>query len=103
MTTTYLLLLGKIRSHRLDTIAALNDIRLERDGTWAVVQLKEQTAGVAEDGARLIATPKWRRRGLAVLAGWLYGFAIMVSHGCHVGGGATMRRRWSGRRAGWER
>lgn len=87
-TTTYLFLLGQLGPHRLDAIATLDDVCLERDGTGAAVQLEEEAAGVAEDGARLVAAPERRGRRLAVLAGGLCGFAIMVSHGRHAGGGA---------------
>ena len=42
----------------LDAIARLDHVGLERDGTRAAVQLEEEAAGVAEDGAGLIATPE---------------------------------------------
>jgi len=42
----------------LDAVARLDHVGLERDGTRAAVQLEEEAAGVAEDGAGLIATPE---------------------------------------------
>ena len=54
---TYLLLFREIRAHRLDSIPALDDVCLERDGAWAAMELQEQTAGVAEHGAHLVAAP----------------------------------------------
>lgn len=57
---------------RLDAVAALDDIRLERDGARAAVQLQEQPAGVAQHGARLIAAPERRRARRAVLADRLW-------------------------------
>jgi hypothetical protein len=55
-------------SASLDAVAALDDIGLERDGARAAVQLQEEAAGVAEDGARLIAAPEGRRARSAILA-----------------------------------
>jgi hypothetical protein len=52
----------------LDTIARLDHVGLERDGSWAAVELKEETAGVAENGAGLVAAPERCRGGCAVLA-----------------------------------
>lgn len=51
-------LLAHAGSASLDAVAALDDIGLERDGSRAAVQLQEEPAGVAEDGARFIATPE---------------------------------------------
>lgn len=49
------------------------------------MQLEEQAAGIAEDCARLIATPKRGGGGLAVLACGLLRLLIAVScHGGHV-------------------
>lgn len=56
MRTTNLLLLH-IRSHCLNAIAALDDVCLQRYRSRAAMQLEKQTAGVAEDGAHLVATP----------------------------------------------
>jgi len=53
---------------RLDAVAALDDIRLERDGARAAVQLQEEAAGVAQHGARLIAAPERGGACGAVLA-----------------------------------
>ena len=50
-------LFRKVRPHRLDPIAAFDDVRLQRDGTRSAVELEEETAGVAKDGAHLVATP----------------------------------------------
>jgi hypothetical protein len=52
----------------LDAIARLDHVGLERDGTRATVEFEEEAAGVAEDGAGLIAAPEGCRRGRAVLA-----------------------------------
>jgi hypothetical protein len=52
----------------LDTVARLDHVGLERDGSWAAVELKEETAGVAENGAGLVAAPERCRGGCAVLA-----------------------------------
>ena len=54
----YLLLHLHVGSHGLNPIAALDDIGLERDWPWSAVQLQKETAGIAENGARLIATPE---------------------------------------------
>jgi len=51
----------------LDAVARLDHVRLERDGTRAAVQFEEEAAGVAEDGAGLIAAPEGSGRGGAVL------------------------------------
>lgn len=55
----------------LDAIARLDHIGLERDGSWAAVKFEEEAAGIAEDGAGLIAAPERRGRGCAVLANGL--------------------------------
>jgi uncharacterized membrane protein YcjF (UPF0283 family) len=52
----------------LDAIARLYHVGLERDGSWAAVELEEEAAGVAEDGAGLVAAPERCRGGCAVLA-----------------------------------
>jgi hypothetical protein len=52
----------------LDAIARLYHVGLERDGSWAAVEFEEEAAGVAEDGAGLVAAPERCRRGCAVLA-----------------------------------
>jgi hypothetical protein len=52
----------------LDAVAAFDDIGLEGDGSRAAVQLQEEAAGIAEDRARLIATPERRGARGAVLA-----------------------------------
>ena len=46
------------RPASLDAVAAFDDICLERDGARPAVQLQEESAGVAEDGTRFIATPE---------------------------------------------
>jgi hypothetical protein len=60
-------LLARTRPASLHAVAALDDIGLERDGAWPAVQLQKQTAGVAENGARLIASPQGRSACCAVL------------------------------------
>jgi hypothetical protein len=52
----------------LDAIARFDHVGLERDGTRAAVEFEEEAAGVAEDGAGLIAAPEGCCRGRAVLA-----------------------------------
>lgn len=86
--TTYLLLHFHARAHGFDAIAALDDICLERNRAWATVQLEKQATGVAEHGARLIASPERSGGGLTVLAGGLLRLLIGVSrHGRHDGVG----------------
>jgi len=41
----------------LDAVAALDNVRLETDGTRATMQLEEKTASIAQDRAHLVATP----------------------------------------------
>jgi len=53
---------------RLDAVAALDDVGLEGDGARPAVQLEEEAAGVAQDGARLVTAPERRGAGGAVLA-----------------------------------
>lgn len=50
----------------LDTVPALDDIRLQADRPRASVQLEEKSAGIAQHGAGFIAPPQRCRRGLAV-------------------------------------
>lgn len=52
----------------LDAIARLDHVGLERDGPWAAVEFEEEAAGIAEDGAGLIAAPEGCGGGCAVLA-----------------------------------
>lgn len=54
---TYLFLSLHIRSHRFDSVAALDNIGLEGDRAWAAMQLEEQAAGIAQHRAVLIAAP----------------------------------------------
>ena len=56
------------RSARLYAVAALDDVCLERDWSRAAMQLQKQPAGVAQHGARLIATPERGGARGAVLA-----------------------------------
>jgi hypothetical protein len=49
------LLLGA--SSSLDAVAALDNVRLETDGTRTAMQLEEETASIAQDRAHLVATP----------------------------------------------
>lgn len=72
----------------LDAIARLDHVGLERDGTWATVEFEEEAAGIAEDGAGLVAAPERCGGGCAVLADRLEGSfvssctsLISVSHG----------------------
>ena len=53
----YLLLHVHARAHSLDTVTALDDVRLQGDWPGSAVQLEEQAARIAEDCAGLIATP----------------------------------------------
>lgn len=52
----------------LDAIARLDHVGLERDGSWAAVEFEEEAAGIAEDGAGLVAAPERCGGGCAVLA-----------------------------------
>lgn len=52
----------------LNAVATLDDISLERDRSRSAVQLQEEAAGIAENGARLIASPERRSACGAVLA-----------------------------------
>lgn len=61
-------LLARARPASLHTVAALDDICLERDWSWSPVQLQEQAAGVAENRARFIAAPERSGTCSAVLA-----------------------------------
>jgi hypothetical protein len=61
-------LLAASRTARLDAVAALDDVRLERDGPWAAMQLQEEAAGIAQDGAGFIASPQRRGARGTVLA-----------------------------------
>lgn len=83
---TYLLLHFHARAHGLDAIATLDDVCLERDRTWAAMQLEKQATGIAENSARFIASPERSSGGLTVLAGGLLCLLIGVSrHGRHDG------------------
>jgi len=62
----YLLL--RPRARCFDAVAALDHVGLEADGSRAAVQLEKETAGVAEDGAGLIATPEGSGARAAVQA-----------------------------------
>lgn len=57
----------------LDPIPALDDVRLETYRPRSPVELQEESAGVAEDGARLVAPPEGSRACFAVLADGLGG------------------------------
>lgn len=97
MLSTYLLLHLHARTHGLDTIATLDDIGLERDWSRAAVQLEEQAAGIAEDGARFIASPERGGGSLTVLAGGLCCLLVIVSrHGSHLGSIVAAKRRSKG-------
>lgn len=88
---THLFLHLHTRAHGFDTVAALDDIGLERDGAWAAMQLEEQATGIAQDLASLIAPPERGSRGLAVHTCRLLCLLVTVSccHGCHDGYGET--------------
>lgn len=53
----YLFLLCKIRAHSLDAIAALDNVGLEGARPRSAMQFEKETAGIAEDGAVLVASP----------------------------------------------
>lgn len=55
---TYLLFLPLTCSFH--TITRLNDIGFETDGSGGAMELEEEAAGIAQDGAHLITTPKRR-------------------------------------------
>lgn len=48
---------SKIRSHRLYAVSALDNVRLERNRSWSSMKLKEESARIAQDRAKLVATP----------------------------------------------
>ena len=54
------------------------------------MKLQEETAGVAQDRAHLVATPKRRCRGCAILAYWLY-MISMISKSSHCVFGIRLR------------
>ena len=47
------------------------------------MELEEQATGIAQNGANLIPSPQWCRRGRAVLTYGLYGPTVMISKCCH--------------------
>lgn len=61
------------------TIAGLDDVCFERDGAGPAVELEEETAGVAENLAALIAAPQGGRGGLAVLTDGRGTVVVIVS------------------------
>lgn len=77
---------------RLNAVSALDDVRLQRDGSRPVVQLEEQAASIAEHGAMLVAAPQGRGMSATVLAGGLGDGTFVVSHGRHCDVGAGMGR-----------
>ena len=60
-----------------DAVAAFDHISLEADGAGSTMQFQKETAGIAEDSTRLIASPEWCSAGRAVLADGLYGVLAM--------------------------
>jgi len=56
----------------LDPITTLDDICFEANGSRPIVQLEEQAASVAQNRARVIATPQRCCAGFTVLADWLW-------------------------------
>ena len=48
------------------------------------MKLQEETTGVAQDRTHLVATPKRRRRGGAILAYWLYMISMVSKCGHYV-------------------
>lgn len=82
------LLLGAL-SRGLDAVPALDHIGLEAYRARTAVQLEEQAAGVAQDGANLIAAPERGGAGGAVLAD---GLLVVVSESGHVDGGFWVLR-----------
>ena len=82
----YLLLHVHARTHSLDAVAALDNVCLEGNGPRPAVQLEEQAAGIAEDGAGLVATPQRSGGRLTILADGLRRLLVVVSrHGGHHG------------------
>ena len=55
----------------LNAIARLDHVGLEGDGTRSAMEFEEEAAGVAEDGAGLVAAPEGCRGGCTVLANGL--------------------------------
>lgn len=55
-----------LRLRRFDTVSAFDYICLQADWSRAAVQLQEQSACIAQDGAGFISSPERCRRGLAV-------------------------------------
>lgn len=49
-------------------IPTLDHIGLETDRSWATMQLQKESAGIAEHGAQLIATPEGGRGRATILA-----------------------------------
>lgn len=88
MQGTYLL--AAARGARLYAVAALDDVCLERDGSWAAVKLEEKAACIAEDRTGFIAAPERSGAGGAVLADGLRKERLAVT--C-----STVVVVWSGR------
>lgn len=74
-----------------DTIATFDHISLEADRSRTAVQLEEEAAGIAEDGANLIPPPQRCGRRLAILAYRLQIDIVMISKGCHAFGRDNVR------------
>jgi hypothetical protein len=66
----------------LDSVATLDHVCFQTDRTRTAMQLEEQATSVAKDGTKLVTTPEWSGRRLAVLAHGLY--VIIVSKRGHA-------------------
>ena len=65
-----------LRGRSLDAVPRFYDVGFERYRAWAAVEFEEEAAGVAEDGAGLVAAPEGGGGGAAVLADGL----VRMSH-----------------------
>jgi hypothetical protein len=83
---THLLLGSLCRTGTLNAVATLDNICLQAYRPRSAVEFEEQATGIAEHGANLVSSPEGSRRGSAVLARRLCGFAIVSSHCCHGSG-----------------
>jgi hypothetical protein len=92
---THFLLYSLCRTRTLNAVATLDNICLQAYRPRSAVEFEEQATGIAEDRANLVSSPEGSRRGGAVLARRLRGFAIVSSHCCHIdeGWGVSCYRR----------
>jgi hypothetical protein len=68
---TNLLLRPLGRARTLHSIATFDNICLQAYRSWTAMQLQEETAGIAQHGADLVASPERGGAGGAILAGRL--------------------------------